>query len=464
MQLPSTLKTIYSYAFEKCSALTAIQLPDAVTTMGARAFYDCARLSQVNFPTGWTTVYNHYYDDSTTGDGSSYYSSPFELCPSLKNMVVPEGVTAIPKHAFQNHTALRTVILPDTLTAIGNYAFHSATGLENLRLWENVGVIGAESFTNVTGVTIYGKAGTYAETFAAEKGYEFIDADLRLYFATVKLNFTAENAAIPGVTVDFFDNTDKYLQDRVTAGDDGALTYGDCIVGHEYTISWYHPDYDFAENTVTVTMTADGFTKAVTGEKGLVIEETPAAEFTYTVLTGNNIAITGYTGTRTEISIPAEIDGYTVLQINAKAFAGNTTLTKVKLPDTVENVDTYVFQNCTALTDFVAGSRMKTVSEGMFDGCSSLQTAKLGGSVTTIGRVAVRNCAALENVQFGSGLTMIHAYAFENCTSLVKVTLPDSVTMLTSRAFNKCTALSVINFPKNWATVFYYKIIDRHFV
>ena len=83
-------------------------------------------------------------------------------------------------------------------------------------------------------------------------------------------------------------------------------------------------------------------------------EATPVADFTYE-LSGNEMTITGYTGTATKVIIDSTytIDGveYTVVEIGASAFETNTEITSVVIPETVKTIGDYAFYDCTALTD-----------------------------------------------------------------------------------------------------------------
>ena len=47
---------------------------------------------------------------------------------------------------------------------------------------------------------------------------------------------------------------------------------------------------------------------------------TPASSFTYRILNGTYCAISGYTGSETEIVIPSELGGYIVQSIDSNVF------------------------------------------------------------------------------------------------------------------------------------------------
>ena len=125
--------------------------------------------------------------------------------------------------------------------------------------------------------------------------------------------------------------------------------------------------------------------------------------------------VSDYTGTATELVIPAEVthEGktYKVTAIGGYAFLGNSTLTRVTIPEGVTTIEGYAFLGCTSLTKV-------TIPEG----------------VTNIGSLAFNDCTSLTRVTIPEGVTYIRNLAFWGCTSLKNVSLPASLTVC-DRAF-----------------------------
>ena len=71
-------------------------------------------------------------------------------------------------------------------------------------------------------------------------------------------------------------------------------------------------------------------------------------DFTYEFV-DEKIVITGYTGSDIEITIPAEIDGLSVVKIEDNAFKDNENLASVTVSEGVEDIGESAFQNCTSL-------------------------------------------------------------------------------------------------------------------
>ncbi len=98
----------------------------------------------------------------------------FKNNSSIKSVKISEGVKAINYGAFLNCTALETVELPNTITSIGTYAFKGCSSLTKITIPASVTSIQATSFTDCPNITIYGTAGSYAETYANNNSIPFV--------------------------------------------------------------------------------------------------------------------------------------------------------------------------------------------------------------------------------------------------------------------------------------------------
>ncbi len=80
----------------------------------------------------------------------------------------------------------------------------------------------------------------------------------------------------------------------------------------------------------------------------LTLQAAQYGDFEY-ALSGGEIAITGYAGSNSDVSIPETIDGYPVTRIGEDAFRGRTELTSVTIPDGVTFVGNETFSGCSNL-------------------------------------------------------------------------------------------------------------------
>ncbi|HQK74535.1 MAG TPA: leucine-rich repeat protein, partial [Clostridiales bacterium] len=172
--------------------------------------------------------------------------------------------------------------------------------------------------------------------------------------------------------------------------------------------------------------------------------ETVCIDFAFSVSDGQ-AAVTGYTGTGTDIVIPGSLAGCPVTAVGGGAFRDNTALRRVVIPDSVLTVGNSAFRGCTGLTDVAIGENVERIDNYAFHGCTGLTEAAIPDCVTTIGYSAFGYCSNLENVTMGDHVQTIGTNAFESCGSLSALSLPDSVTSIGAGAFSYCSNLAGLN-------------------
>ena len=126
-----------------------------------------------------------------------------------------------------------------------------------------------------------------------------------------------------------------------------SVTYiGYCAFGYVY-------DEDSCEYVKVESFTIYGYTNseayAYARENGFkFVSLGEVSPFKYKVY--NYVAsITDYNGSEANLTIPSEIDGYTVTEIDRSAFKNCTSLTSVEIPETVTYIGEYSFADCTNL-------------------------------------------------------------------------------------------------------------------
>ena len=152
----------------------------------------------------------------------------------------------------------------------------------------------------------------------------------------------------------------------------------------------------------------------------------------------------------TEANIPSavEFEGnrYLVIKINGYAFADNTNLTAVTLPDGLVEIGNNAFYNCKNLESVTLPESLTTFGYDAFEGCKSLRAVKIPSGVTAIPSSCFRECSSLESVTIPEGVTTIEDGAFQSC-NLKALTLPESLEKIKVNAFVNNSSLKSVNIP-----------------
>ena len=90
-------------------------------------------------------------------------------------------------------------------------------------------------------------------------------------------------------------------------------------------------------------------------------------------VSGDEVTITKYKGSATEVVIPDEISGKKVLSIGDEAFSDCLKLTGIKIPDSVTSIGYKAFYRCVNLKSISIPYGVKSIEEGTFGGCYSLK-------------------------------------------------------------------------------------------
>ena len=146
----------------------------------------------------------------------------------------------------------------------------------------------------------------------------------------------------------------------------------------------------------------------------------------------------------TEIVIPSEYQNRKVTSIGYKAFANNSTITSVTIPDSIKTIDEEAFYKCTELTSISIPDSVTSLGKSAFYECTKLVSLTLGTGIKTIATSTFCDCKALTSIVIPDGVTTIETNAFDHCEAAKSVTIPKSVTEIDSTAF--CYTYSVENF------------------
>lgn len=129
----------------------------------------------------------------------------------------------------------------------------------------------------------------------------------------------------------------------------------------------------------------------------LSVSAAVSGDYTYT-LAGGEATLTKYSGSDTDIVIPAQIDGYPVVAIGRSMFSDDP-ITSVVFPDSVRTINKNAFKFCHYLTSVTFGEGLETIDDMAFYECIRLKTLVLPPNLKSIGSQALV-CASSLNYLF----------------------------------------------------------------
>ncbi|MGD9474589.1 MAG: leucine-rich repeat domain-containing protein, partial [Eubacteriaceae bacterium] len=105
--------------------------------------------------------------------------------------------------------------------------------------------------------------------------------------------------------------------------------------------------------------------------------------------TAGGVAIDGYVGNESSITIPNTLGGKAVVTIGSSAFYDCSNLESVTLNEGLKTIGIQAFYNCDSLESITIPDSVQTIDGesyygGAFEGCNSLKIVEIGSGLTTI--------------------------------------------------------------------------------
>lgn len=538
LTIPEGVTRIGGMAFAGCSSLQSLSVPDSVTSIGVYTFASSQKLYNVSNGIiyaktttnpyfcvedvtdydassvtinqgarfiGYMAIRSSYLENITIPDSIIYSVNDFTNCTNLKNVYYTGDIASWLGIGFYIYSCnpmssganlyidgelVTNVTVPSDIETINDYAFYNCKTLQSITIPSNVTSIGKDAFKNCDNFTIYGTAGSYAQTYANSNSIPFV----------CSIHDFSEWAEIKQPTC-----TESGTKQRSCAC--GAVETEDILAtGHSLTIidivklptetengicnkTCKNCGYVEAVSTTyvaggtcgtNVSFVLDNLGSLVVYGSGEMKNYSNYAQkpwynksVTTIIIEQGVTAIGSHTFdycSATSVNIPSS-----VTSIGEFAFS-NTLLTSITIPDSVTNISGGAFGSNGRLENIIVDannpkyksidgvlfnsditelvacpnkkaneysipSSVTTIGAFAFYGSNNLTSITLPDSIVNIEEYAFSDCNKLTDAVLGNNVTSIGEYAFHNCTSLANITVSDSVEFIGKYAFENCYGL-----------------------
>ena len=412
--------------------ITELILPDSVTTIEQAAFRNCEDLKAIHFPAGlenFTGDTSKLYDNDLES-GCFGYASWTEGCTKLEKLTVSKsnpyfksvggviyskdgsaigpvpygisfdsvnlsGVTKIGDYAFCGHSEITELNLPSHITAVGDHAFQDCKNLQTAYVPEAVRTIGDYAFAGCSlDVSDENMPEYYSISILLSEGLESVGdyAFSRMYGLTY-LNLPQSLTTLGKGT---FAGDNRLLSMRIPAK---VTVIPDCL---------FESCFELQQVSLPEGLQEIG-AYAFYGPmklKTVYLPEGLKSIGNYAFACFRQLSPWSEETGLLCMAIPDSVE-----YIGASAFARNSNLTGVKLPENP------------------AGTVM---GERTFEGCSSMKRVHIPGSIQQIPSYAF---SGTKWITMGEGVTEIGDNAFRGLLDLESLTLPESLKTIGACAF-----------------------------
>lgn len=318
-----------------------IQIPDSVETIGTNAFQNCQDLESITLPASLKTI----------------ESSAFSYCLNLSEIRLPTSLKAIQSYVFDGCSSLETV-------------FYDGSLAQWSRINTSNGFLGYSSPSLVMG--------DYTAQFISVRDEN--DPDPPPKTVTITKYTGTESTVILPSTINSWPVTkigEDALKDNTTitsvtipdsVTEIGSNAFADCtnLTSVNYEGDWSNLTIQSGNPAV------QDAAKDAANEQLFDFEFTPD---------NTAVIVKHYRGAAADVTIPSRYKGKPVTAINNAAFP-NSAVTSVTIPDSVTSIPDAAFYNCGNLETIHIPVSVTSIGNYAFADCPSLMTVTYPGSKT----------------------------------------------------------------------------------
>lgn len=452
--LPDKTKVIGDSAFSGCAKLKSLDFPNSIETVGQSVLSNCTALEKVSFGQEIQQILGNV----------------FSACPKLADISISPRNThmAVENNVIYNQNKTKLIyyaagqadekfLIPNTVTAVGSYAFNYCGTLRELKIPESVTALEESAISqngNLGKLLFYGNAPSVVEGSSHRTDVKGNVIGCTGYNNSVRFNKS-------GMTVHRIDGStgwengwtqSKTHTQHINLGSNYSWSPGYTMIGWDPTktdvangsfgnLTWDYRD-DIGELAFSGSGKIPDFTKDnlekwsndpanVDHRNDIKLVETgPSTEVGNNAFYGLPNLIRIYSEEKLERigeSAFADCGKLQIVQVESvsaiekEAFAGDVAIVDELDARGAAHIGEGAFKGCTGMTDILLGEKLKTLGKETFRGCEALETLILPESLTSLGGGCFRDCRTLRTLNIPKGVSGILPECFADCSAFQKI-------------------------------------------
>ena len=411
--------------FWNTTGLTKLELPSTIKTIGSWAFCNCGKWTSKIDMSKWTVIKNTAFANCSNVTGefklsnelSELGANAFQRCPKLTGVVkIPNKITSVAWSAFEGCEGIKRVVIPDTVTSLEGNTFLNCPGVEEITVPISLNVANKFGCTNITKVNFTkgtGIGADYGENYEKTPWYYSRDNELEV---------TIEEGVTDIGNCMFWNTTGlTKLELPSTIKTIGSWAFCNC--------GKWTSKIDMSKWTV-IKNTAFANCSNVTGEFKLSNELSELGSY----------AFQGCSKLTGELKIPN-----TITSVSWSAFEGCEGINKLVISDTVTSLEGNTFANCTGIEELTIPISLNTAYKFGCKNIKKINFTKGTGEGVSYGENYERTpwYDSRNNemeITIEEGITNIGDHMFYGGTGIRKLNLPLTLTTIGKSAFYGCSA------------------------
>ena len=450
VNLGTQLTVIPDDSFFECNKLSSVVIPDTVISIGMRAFYE-TNLTSVSLPSSVLSVDTYAFERcsslvsmSAYGLDTNFRQSVFNQCNNLQSVFISSNLEYSGNSIFSECQHLYYVHMPNAVR-IPNYMFSNCISLSSMPDCQNIQNIGEGAFTGTSIQSARISCSVDVSAFnkcAQLKNVEIYDKYNGI-FSVVNIGENAfqncDNLSAFSITK----NTELCSYDEVRQKNGypwgiiqtGALSAS--LIRSFSTLAWYtdttyisnmlsicpfgqqeyNQDVQYAIQSGDIPLTVDVgngnyvfLKKLMIGPMVSSIADSAFDLEAYNNISHSQLAEIGFY--KHKWSSDSE-DTLALKKTGKRSFFGNSNLSSVQLPDEVTCINSKTFYNCTNLSSISLPSALTMFGSYIFKNDELLSSIDVPASVKQIGKHTFENCPSLEYAYF-NGKSILQLSTMKN--------------------------------------------------